>query len=102
MTIVTTSVHHARVFRNVISLIRFDDRQGIHIKAQQDRRTRLVTFEQPDDSGLADSGSHLKPQPIQFLRHNAAGANLLKAEFGMFMKITAAGDHFLFEFFCLL
>ena len=60
VTIVPAGVHHARGLRNVIGLIRFDDRQGVHIKAQQDGGTRLVAFEQPDDSGFADSGSHLE------------------------------------------
>ena len=92
MTIVTTSVHHARIRRNVVSFILFGHRQGVHVKAQQHDRPFLLALQGTHHPCLANARPYLQAKVGQSLGHDASRTCLLKAQFWVAVKITPGLD----------
>src|SRR3954451_16499585 len=64
----------------------FQDGQPVHVSAQQHQRTRSVAYD-PDDAGPANPRGDLETQGRKSCRDDFSGAQLLKAEFRVCVKI---------------
>jgi len=94
MPIVTAGVHLARVLRAVGDVVRFFDRERVHVGADQ-HAAGLATrraVPQADHARLTDAGPHRITEPLEPLRHQPAGAPLLEPQLGVLVQVAARGD----------
>ena len=84
------------VLRLVLDLVLFQDRQRVHVRAQEDGAS-LPGLRAPNQSGharLRDPGAHiLNAEGPQSLGDDARGPLFLEGQLGMDVKITPVGDH---------
>ncbi len=95
MTVMAASVHLTGCHRGIIEGVLLNNRQCIHICSNQNRRAILISLKYGDHSGFADSGLYFQTQPGKFLSNDTSGANFLKGQFWVLVKITAARHQFI-------
>jgi hypothetical protein len=63
------------------------NRQGIHIGAQHDNRTRAAAVQQPNNTGAAYMGSHFDAKAAQRTGHKVGRARFSKRQFRVLVQI---------------
>jgi hypothetical protein len=89
VAVVTAGMHHAGLGRFVWQLVRFHDRQCVHVGAQPDRHRAVALAQHTDDTGATDCTVHLDAERFQLSCHDVRGAMLLEAELGVCVEILA-------------
>ena len=68
------------------------DGEGVHVGAQENRRSRQLAFDDRDDTGVCHAGPHLEPERPQVFGHLCSGADLAVGQFGMTVEVPAPFD----------
>ena len=87
----SASVHHARIFRCVLCIRIFGDRERIHIEAQQNSGARFRAFEEPYHASFPNAFGHFNAKNFEFLGDNSARADFFESKLRVNVKIAAHG-----------
>ncbi len=91
VSVVAAGVHHAFRLRAMRELIRFVQRQRVHVCAQADARAGAVC-ERPDDSSSRQPFVHLQTKRAQPVGDECRCAVLVKRQLRMRVQIPAPSD----------
>ena len=91
--VVAAGVHGAVVGGTVIDIVRFEDRQRVHVGAERDGALARPTFEDAHHAGLRQPSMHLDAEGLQLFGDDRRRALLLEAEFGVGVNVAAPRRH---------
>ena len=97
MGIVPAGVHQAGCARFIRHIVRFLNRQRIHIGADADRRAPFADARH--HAGFSHADFNLDAHFAQRIRHQPRRPLLLEAELGMHVNIAPPGDQLIFQRF---
>jgi hypothetical protein len=92
VAVVAAGVHLAGNPGSVRRARRLLERQGIHVRAQEDSRRAGARGRVRRDAGPADPGARRQTEPGQPPGHDSRGARLLEPELGVLMKVAPGRD----------
>ncbi len=93
--IMAAGMHIALRFRAVISDSFFNNRQGIHIRPDCDRRA-IAGADTPDNAGFPDTGANIESADLaQCIGHQGRCTHFLERQFGMPVNLAAQTDQFI-------
>ena len=88
------AVVHRADFAFERQIYQLGDRQGVHVGAQRDHRSRLAAAQHTNHARLPHVGRDLEAECAQMLLDERGGAHFLIRQLGMLVNVATPRHHF--------